>query len=246
MYLNYDGNGSKFGDTSVSASSADQGQLALYGAQRSSDKAVTLMMVNKTGNDLTSNLTLNGFSPASTAQVYTYSNANLIAIAQTNLGVSASGFSTTYPANSITLVVIPQGGSGGSGSTPLNRSGWQVTASSDVGAASMAIDGDPSTRWSTGVSQTNGQYFQVDMGATQTFDKLVLNTSNSPNDYPRGYAIYVSSDGTNWGNAIASGSGSSAITTITFPTQSARYIKIVQTGSDSYWWWSIHELNVYV
>jgi len=52
MYLNYDGNGSKFGDTSVSASSADQGQLALYGAQRSSDKAVTLMMVNKTGNDL--------------------------------------------------------------------------------------------------------------------------------------------------------------------------------------------------
>jgi hypothetical protein len=109
MYLNYDGAGGKFGDTSVLASSADQGQLAIYGAQRSSDNALTLMLINKTGSDLTSSLSLSGFSPGATAKVYRYSPANLNAIvAQPDQVVNASGFSATYPANSITLVVIPE------------------------------------------------------------------------------------------------------------------------------------------
>lgn len=108
MYRNYDGKGSAYGDTWVRSTSANQGQLAIYGAQRSSDRALTLMIINKTGSDLTSNLTLAGFSPAASAQVYSYSNANLSAIVrQSDRAVSATGFSATYPANSITLVVIP-------------------------------------------------------------------------------------------------------------------------------------------
>ncbi|MBV8886477.1 MAG: discoidin domain-containing protein, partial [Chroococcidiopsidaceae cyanobacterium CP_BM_RX_35] len=183
------------------------------------------------------------FTPLSTAQIYTYSNANLTAIVrQPDQVVSSAGFSATYPANSITLVVIP---GVVSQATALSQSGWSATASSNSNAASMAIDGNPNTRWSTGTHQTQGQYFHVDLSTTQSFSKLVLDASNSLNDYPRGYSVYVSNDGANWGNPIASGSGSSAVTTITFPTQSARYIKIAQTGSDSYWWWSIHELTVY-
>jgi len=34
-------------------------------------------------------------------------------------------------------------------------------------------------------------------------------------------------------------------TVITFPTQSARYIRVVQTGSNSTYWWSIGEFYVY-
>jgi hypothetical protein len=84
--------------------------LALYGAQRSSDKALTLTIINKTGQDLTTDLALQGFSPAANAQVYTYSSANLNAITrQPDLAVNATGFRGTYPANSITLVVIPSG-----------------------------------------------------------------------------------------------------------------------------------------
>lgn len=107
MFLNYDGKGSAFGDTSVQSLSTDQSQLAVYGAQRSSDKAVTLMIINKTGNDLTSNLALSGYNPDSTAQVYSYSSANLNAIVQQpDIQVSSNGFSATYPANSITMVVL--------------------------------------------------------------------------------------------------------------------------------------------
>lgn len=110
MYRNYDGKGSKYGNIWVSSTSTDQGKLAIYGAQRSSDGALTLMLINKTDDDLTSGLTFKNFNPAASAQVYRYSKANLAAIVrQPQQPVSATGFTAIYPANSITLVIIPSG-----------------------------------------------------------------------------------------------------------------------------------------
>jgi hypothetical protein len=107
MYRNYNGQGGAFGELSVSAGSADQGQLAIYAARRVDDGGLTLMIINKTGGELTSSVALSGFSSAATAQVYRYSPANLSAIVrQPDQAVSASGFSATFPANSITLVAI--------------------------------------------------------------------------------------------------------------------------------------------
>jgi hypothetical protein len=94
--------------------------------------------------------------------------------------------------------------------------------------------------------QVNGQYFQVDLQSAKTFNQIRLDTTGSANDYPRGYQVFVSSDATNWGSAIASGSGSSAVTDITFAMQTTRYLKkIVQTGSATGNYWSIHEFNAY-
>ena len=108
-YMNYDGKGSKYGDTWARSHSTDQGQLSIYGAQRTGDGALTLVIINKTSKNLTSNLSLKGFNPAAKAQVYTYSEANLRAIVrQSDLSVSTAGFKATYPANSITLVAIPK------------------------------------------------------------------------------------------------------------------------------------------
>jgi hypothetical protein len=109
MYRNYDGAGSGFGDTSVSATSDDQGQLAIYAATRSTDGALTLTVINKTNNDLVSNVALNGFSPASPAQVYRYSPTNLNAIVrQSDQAVTTGGFTADFPKTSITLFVIPR------------------------------------------------------------------------------------------------------------------------------------------
>jgi hypothetical protein len=70
------------------------------------------------------------------------------------------------------------------------------------------------------------------MRAVQTFRKIVLDTTPSANDYPRGYSVTVSSDGVNWSSAIATGNGSSSVTTILLPTtQNARYLRITQSGS---------------
>jgi hypothetical protein len=128
----------------------------------------------------------------------------------------------------------------------LSRSGWVASASSTEsgGSPARAIDGDVTTRWSTGASQANGQWFQVDMGATNTFFQIVLDAGSSTGDYPRGYRVNLSNDGSTWGLPMASGAGTSQVTMITFATNSARYIRVTQTGSTS-GWWSIHEFNVY-
>lgn len=113
MYRNYDGAGAQFGNVSVQAGSTNQDELAVYAAQRSSDGALTLMVINKTDKNLTSSLALSAFAPSPSAQVYRYSADNLWDIVRLpNQPVSASGFSTTYQASSITLVVLPASVSG--------------------------------------------------------------------------------------------------------------------------------------
>jgi hypothetical protein len=128
----------------------------------------------------------------------------------------------------------------------LSRGGWVASASSTEsgGSPARAIDGDITTRWSTGANQANGQWFQVDMGATNTFYQILLDAGSSSGDYPRGYRVNVSNDGSNWGNAVATGAGSSSVTTISFATNTARFIRVTQTGNTGPWW-SIHEFNVY-
>jgi hypothetical protein len=116
IFRNYDGKGSMFGDTALSSSSSSQGKLSVYGAVRSSDNAITIVVINKTYGDLTSTLSLGNFTPNGNAKVFLYSAANLAAIAaQPDITVTApTGASTTstigatFPASSITLFVIPQ------------------------------------------------------------------------------------------------------------------------------------------
>jgi uncharacterized protein (TIGR03437 family) len=107
MYRNYDGIGGAFGETSVQGASGDQSQLAIYAASRS-DLNLTAMVINKTGNALTSTLSLANFQAGSKAQAWQYSAANLGAIvALPNITLSGNNLTSTYPANSITMLVIP-------------------------------------------------------------------------------------------------------------------------------------------
>src|ERR1035441_1319224 len=107
IYRNYDGIGGTFGETSVQAVSTDQSKLAIYAAVRS-DLNLTLIAINKTGDDLSSVVSLANFSPGAAAKVWQYSAAQLGAIvAQPDIAVSGAGLSAVFPANSITLLVIP-------------------------------------------------------------------------------------------------------------------------------------------
>ncbi|MEM6486422.1 MAG: glycoside hydrolase family 44 protein, partial [Pseudomonadota bacterium] len=47
LYRNYDGDGSQFGDRSMLATSSDQGAVSIYAAERSSDGALTVVLINK-------------------------------------------------------------------------------------------------------------------------------------------------------------------------------------------------------
>ena len=115
IYRNYDGHGGAFGQIGVSAQSGNQDQLSIYAAHRA-DQALTLMVINKTAADLSTFVGLNNFAPAGPVHVYQYSAANLAAIVpQPDLSVPADpafdpGFAATFPAYSMTLLVLPEAG----------------------------------------------------------------------------------------------------------------------------------------
>ena len=137
------------------------------------------------------------------------------------------------------------GGSNGGGTATeaLDRSGWVMYASRNSALTFNATDGNDNTRWTTTQDKQPGQFFEIDLQTRQTFSSIALDSSASPNDFPSSYNVLVSNDGNNF-NRVASGNSSSAVTTIEFSEQNARYIRIEQNGTSSRYWWSIHEINV--
>jgi hypothetical protein len=114
LFRNYDGKGSKYGDQWVNSVSEDQTQLSIYGALRTNDSTLTLIIINKTGNPITGNVTLNGIeSEGNLAPAYLYSGANLTAIVPQNPIVlspedhEVRSFTNQFPAYSATVVAIP-------------------------------------------------------------------------------------------------------------------------------------------
>jgi hypothetical protein len=115
IYRNYDGNNSTFGDIALSSNSNNQALLSVYGALRSSDNSVTVMVLNKTYGPLASKLSIQNLTTMhGKAEVFQYSNDNINAIvslkpvAVTPLagGGTTSTISYTFPTQSITLFVI--------------------------------------------------------------------------------------------------------------------------------------------
>ena len=122
---------------------------------------------------------------------------------------------------------------------------WSFSASDTREAPVLSVDGDIETRWSSRQRQEPGQFFQVNFGTQATFDQLVLalDENDQPNDYPRGYEVYAFDNLNNIGRPIARGSGD-VRTIINFEEVTAQYVRIVQTGNDDKYWWSIYELDI--
>ncbi|MBN1125866.1 MAG: DUF1080 domain-containing protein [Sedimentisphaerales bacterium] len=126
----------------------------------------------------------------------------------------------------------------------VNRS-RKASASLNSDKANLALDNNKSTRWDTGRTMKPGDWFVLDLGIEASVKGLILDTTDSANDFPRGYEVYVSFDGGNWGKPVLIGGDGEPITKIRFehPIRT-RFIKIVQLGSSDSWYWSIHELMV--
>jgi F5/8 type C domain/Bacterial alpha-L-rhamnosidase C-terminal domain len=112
-------------------------------------------------------------------------------------------------------------------------------------AVANAIDGDPWTGWRDMTAlQRPGQWLEVDMQRVQRLDTVVLDNTWALFDSPASYIVRCSDDGKEW-RQVAEGKGSLGITTITFPAQSARHLRIEQTGTDAKYHWSVYELDVF-
>jgi len=109
VFRNYDGKGSTYGDQCVNATTENDSVLSVHSATRSRDGALIILVINKIASDQQTDVSLKGFNPASSAQVFEYGAANEGAIVpKPNISVSNTGFTTTFSAFSLTLVVIPK------------------------------------------------------------------------------------------------------------------------------------------
>jgi len=119
------------------------------------------------------------------------------------------------------------------------------SASCNGWAAPLAMDGKSSTRWDTGRPMHAGDWFAIDLGRERKVKQVTLDAGASKNDYPRGYKVYVSSDGRNWGKHVLEGRGKQARTVLRFkkPLRCC-YVRIVLTARHDRHHWSIHELKV--
>ena len=125
-----------------------------------------------------------------------------------------------------------------------NAKDWKLTASTEQDLG-KAVDGDGGTRWTTGKFQAPGQWFQIELPAETEVEALVLDTARSGNDYPRGYKVELSTNGTDWGKPAMQGEGTGAITELKLAKPvKTKFIRITQTGSAKGNFWSIHEVQV--
>jgi len=130
----------------------------------------------------------------------------------------------------------------------LDRAAWLFSATATAYNHSVWDVGDSrrNTIWKSGLYQSSSSpvSFQVNMQSQQTFSKIVLDSGDAVNDYPRSYYVEGSNNGSTW-DWITSGTGTSTVTTITFPAKTYQFIKITSNGNSPSYWWGIAELNVY-
>jgi fibronectin type 3 domain-containing protein len=165
IYRNYDGNRSAFGDTSVTATVANPDNLSAFAALRTTDNALTVMVINKQTGSTPVTVSLANFSSTGTAQAYQVSSATQTSISSLgSLTVVNNSISTTVPSQSITLFVVPSGSVLSAPTTP-------------TGLAANVGNGTVTLTWNAGGGATS---YTVSRGSASAGPFTPIGTVTSP------------------------------------------------------------------
>lgn len=128
----------------------------------------------------------------------------------------------------------------------VSKTGWSATASSTAGGTTTGggFDGANASNWSSGQAMAGGEWYRIDMGTNRTVAMVTVQTpSGSTWDYPRGYTLEVSTNGSTW-TTVGTGIAYGWKRPISVAPTTARYIRITQTGTAPQWW-TIDDVTVY-
>ena len=128
----------------------------------------------------------------------------------------------------------------------LDRPAYASSVESASYAPAMAVDGNSSTRWSSGQWMQNSStgWIYVDLGTTFNILDVRLNWETA---YAVNYQIQVSNDAVNWTTIqTITGNQSKSVADFSGLSATGRYVRIYCTqtsaGSDNY---SLYDFNVY-
>ena len=128
----------------------------------------------------------------------------------------------------------------------------QELGSSGFGAAVHAFDGNPATIWHTEWLLTRPSCpheIQFNLGAVYSIDgvRYLPRQDGSKNGTISQYAIYLSTDGINWGNAVVQGTfaANTSEKEVLFPANNGQFIRLVALSEiNGGAWASMAELNI--
>src|SRR6266508_561804 len=106
--------------------------------------------------------------------------------------------------------------------------------------ARQAVDGDPTTRWSSWWS--DNQSITVDLGTARTVARVILRWEAA---FGRAYRIEVSTDGQSWRTVWATDAGDGGVDNDSFAATSARYVRMQGVRRGTVYGYSLWELEVY-
>jgi hypothetical protein len=139
------------------------------------------------------------------------------------------------------LITLPLQRPAAAADLPLSQ-GKTATSSSDENGgtpAAYAVDGDTATRWSSAATDT--QWLQVDLGASATVTKVVLNWEAA---YATDYRVQTSPDGSNWTDIKTVTGGDGGTDTLDVSGQ-GRYVRMYGVHRATPYGYSLWEFQVF-
>ncbi len=159
------------------------------------------------------------------------------------VAVGDRSFEYTLPGGALATFTWPASRSLRDVPRQLDLSGATATASLASADAGLAVDGDASTRWSSGAAQVPGQSLTVDLGRPALFRQVAIDSGDNLGDFAQGYRVEVSREGSRW-RTIAEGQATGQLTTVSVHPTLARYLRITSTATAGSWW-SLADVRLY-
>ncbi|WP_239153631.1 protein kinase domain-containing protein [Virgisporangium aliadipatigenens] len=121
----------------------------------------------------------------------------------------------------------------------LNTQATASTVEGQAWRASNAVDGNLTTRWSSGFSDP--QWLRVDLGGTWQISEVTLHWENA---HATEYKVELSTDGTTWKSVFSTGSGQGSDVVVEVAKVPARYVRMYGTKRNTNYGYSLLEITV--
>ena len=148
---------------------------------------------------------------------------------------ASSRIASIFTSNSSSSSTSSVGGS----NLALGKLATSSSTDSTGRAASLAFDGNTTTRWSSSYSDNN--WVQVDLGNSYNINRVVLRWETA---YGRSYKIQVSSNGSSWTDVYTTSSGAGGVESLNL-NGTGRYVRMQGVQRATQWGYSLWEMEVY-